>query len=71
VSLGPGNEAITKSAGYIPKRSGHSIMFDLHFAFANELRHCRGKGAADWRKAQPSFMISMIHMRTDVRPGLH
>jgi hypothetical protein len=68
--------------GYIPARSGHSIMFGLHFAFANELRHCRGKGAADWRKAQPSFMISMIHMRTgtamarvreptDVRPGLH
>jgi hypothetical protein len=45
--------------GYIPACSGHSIIFGLHFAFANELRHCRGKGAADWRKAQPSFMIRM------------
>jgi hypothetical protein len=36
--------------GYTPARSGRSIIFGLHFAFANELRHCRGKGAADWRK---------------------
>jgi hypothetical protein len=26
-------------------RSGHSIIFGPHFAFANALRHCRGKGA--------------------------
>jgi hypothetical protein len=26
-------------------RSGHSIIIGLHFAFANALRHCRGKGA--------------------------
>jgi hypothetical protein len=45
--------------GYTPARPRRSIIFGLHFAFANELRHCRGKGAADWRKAQASFMISM------------
>jgi hypothetical protein len=35
--------------GYIPARSGRSMIFGLHFAFANELRHCRGKAEADWR----------------------
>jgi hypothetical protein len=43
--------------GYTPARSGRSIIFGMHFAFANELRHCRGKGAANWRKAQ---LISMM-----------
>jgi hypothetical protein len=48
VRRGPGSEAITKSAD--TARSGRSMIFGLHFAVANELRHCRGKAVADWRK---------------------
>jgi hypothetical protein len=32
---------------YIPTRSGHCIMASPHFAFANNLRRCRGKGATE------------------------
>jgi hypothetical protein len=43
---------ITKRADAVTfqMRSGHGIIASLPFAFANELRHCRGKGATDLGK---------------------
>jgi hypothetical protein len=37
----------SRSALYIPTRSGHCIMARPHFAFANNLGHCRDKAAAE------------------------
>jgi hypothetical protein len=47
--------AITMSAdaATFQTRSRHSIA-SLHFAFANEMGHCRGKGATNWRKGPAS-----------------
>jgi hypothetical protein len=43
---------ITKRADAVSfqTRSGHGIIASLPFALANELRHCRGKGATDLGK---------------------
>jgi hypothetical protein len=45
----PCNGHEVRRRGSFQTRSGQRITASLHFAFANELRHCRGEGATDLR----------------------